>query len=54
MSPSNAFWLRRGAGEGKAPPPAFAWASLGIYSLSEMGGLFLTPFALFFAKRRGC
>jgi hypothetical protein len=33
---------------GKAPPPAFEWASLGIYHLSEMRGtLFDTSAHLF-------
>ena len=50
----DAFWLSRGAGEGKAPPPAFEWASLGIYYLSEMRGALFDTTAHFFCEEKGC
>lgn len=37
-----------------APPPAFEWASFGIYHLSEMREAFVDTMARFFVKRRGC
>jgi hypothetical protein len=45
--------LRRGAGEGKAPPPAFEWANLGIYPLSEMKGTLFDTDARIFCEEKG-
>src|ERR1700733_5377761 len=50
VSPSRCLLLGRGAGEGKAPPPAFEWASLGIYHLSELRGALFDTTAHFFRR----
>src|SRR5260370_648201 len=49
----DASWVGRGAEEGKAPPPAFAWASLGIYHLSEIRGAVFDTMAHFFCEEKG-
>ncbi len=49
----DAFWLGRGAGRERPPPPAFEWASLGIYYLSEMREALFDTIGHFFCEEKG-